>query len=165
MNFFDPGPVRVKICGITNEEDAAMSVAAGADALGFNFFSGSKRYLDPETAIPWVRDLGDAAARVAVVVNPDEALLEKLRSAGCFDAIQFHGDEIPAFCASARFPVWIKAVRVRDRAVLAEALDYRTPHLLLDAWSTGSYGGTGKRIDSALAREFLLEHKDRKVIL
>jgi len=165
MNFFKPGPVRVKICGITNEDDARMSLAAGADALGFNFFPGSKRYLSPDLAIPWIQRLGDAVERVAVVVNPEEALLEKLRAAGCFEMIQFHGDESPSFCASAGFPCWIKAVRVRDRAVLVEALQYKTFHLLLDAWSDGAYGGTGKRLDWNLAREFLLEQNDRQLIL
>jgi len=165
MNFFKPGPVRVKICGVTGETDARMVIGAGADALGFNFFPGSKRYLNPDLAIPWIRRLGDAVDRVAVVVNPDRALLEKLCSAGCFEAVQFHGEESPSFCERAGFPVWIKAVRVRDRAALDAALHYNTPHLLLDAWSEGIYGGTGKRLDWDLAGDFLLQQKDRLFVL
>lgn len=165
MSFFEPGPVRVKICGITNQADARMSVAAGADALGFNFFSGSARSLDPAAAIPWIRDLGDAVARVAVVVNPDAPLLGTLRSAGCFEAIQFHGDESPSFCGAAGVARWIRAVRVRDRDALEAALLYATPYLLLDAWSEGAYGGTGKRLEWDLVRDFLGGQKDRQFIL
>ena len=168
MNFFKPGPVRVKICGITNKDDARMAIAAGADALGFNFFPGSKRYLEPEEAIPWISDLfgpEGAVERVAVVVNPEESLLEKIRTAGCFEAIQFHGDESPAFCEQAGFPVWIKAVRVRDRESLVSALDWNTPHILLDAWSAGAFGGTGKQLDWDLAGQFAIEQQDRQFIL
>jgi len=165
MNFTEPGQVRVKICGLTNEADARMSIDAGADALGFNFFQGSSRCVDPDTAIPWIRKLGAAAARVAVVVNPDEGLLVKLRDAGCFELIQFHGDESPEFCARAGFARWIKAIRVKDDAALYASLKYPTTHLLLDAWSGAAYGGTGKRLDWDLVRDFLLEHKDRQFIL
>ena len=142
-----------------------MSVGAGADALGFNFYPGSKRYLDPDRAIPWIRGLGDAADRVAVVVNPDESLLDKLRSAGCFEAVQFHGDESPAFCERSGYPVWIKALRVKGHEELLAVPDYNTPHLLLDAWSDGAYGGTGKRLDWDLARDFLSGQSGRRFIL
>lgn len=165
MNFTKPGLVRVKICGLTNEGDARMSIDAGADALGFNFFHGSKRYLDPDTAIPWIRSLGASADRVAVVVNPEERLLAKLREAECFEMIQFHGDESPLFCVQAGFPHWIKAVRVKNNTALDASLAYSTPHLLLDAWSEAAFGGTGMRLDWDLVRDFLLEHKDRQFIL
>ena len=141
-----------------------MALAAGADALGFNFFAGSKRYLEIEQAIPWIRDL-EGADRVAVVVNPEESLLENLRAAECFEAVQFHGDESPAFCAAAGFSVWIKAVRVREGEALATSLYYNTPHILLDAWSAEAYGGTGKRLDWDLVRDFIIEQESRKFIL
>ena len=103
--------------------------------------------------------------RVAVVVNSSAGLLTSLRTAGCFEAIQFHGDEDPAFCAAAGFPVWIRAVRVRDAASLAAALHYETPYLLLDGWSEGSYGGAGLRLDWELARAFAAQNPGRRVIL
>ena len=164
--FFQRGDsLRTKICGLTGREDAELALAAGADALGFNFFSGSKRFLDFESHRDWIRDLDPKAARVAVVVNPDEPLLTALRDSGCFDAIQFHGDEAPEFCARAGFPTWIRAVRVRDEGSLDEALQFDTPYLLFDAWSPGAYGGTGKRLDWDLIRGFVLAHPDRQVIL
>lgn len=157
--------LQVKICGVTNPYDARMCSEAGADALGFNFFHGSSRCLEPTGAIPWIHDLSPSTLRVAVVVNPDEALLSKLRGANCFDCIQFHGDESPEFCAAAGFPRWIKAIRVMDTATLEKALDFETSELLLDAWHAQSYGGTGKRLDWDLVRDFVSGNRDRKFLL
>lgn len=157
--------LQVKICGITNPYDARVCSEAGADALGFNFFPGSSRGLDPENALPWIRDLGPAVLRVAVVVNPDGDLLAKLRKAACFDWIQFHGDETPEFCAAAGFKTWAKAIRVMDKDVLEKALEFETPELLLDAWHANAYGGTGKRLDWDLVREFVARNPDRKFLL
>ena len=68
MNFLEPGkPVRIKICGITAKEDALMAIDAGADALGFNFFSGSKRYISFRESRSWIASLSGATFRVAVV--------------------------------------------------------------------------------------------------
>lgn len=165
MSFLGETGLQVKICGMTSPADAAMCAAAGADALGFNFFPGSSRSIEPDQAIPWIRNLGGLPARVAVVVNPDAALLEKLRAAECFEWIQFHGDESPAFCSGAGFDRWIKAVRVSDAGVLAGALAFHAPGLLLDAWSADAYGGTGKRLDWNLARDFVAENPSRKILL
>jgi len=157
--------LQVKICGITNPYDARVCSEAGADALGFNFFPASSRGLDPENALPWIRDLGPAVLRVAVVVNPDGDLLAKLREAACFDWIQFHGDETPEFCAASGFKTWVKAIRVMDKDVLEKALEFETPELLLDAWHANAYGGTGKRLDWDLVREFVARNPDRKFLL
>ncbi len=165
MSFLGESGLQVKICGITNAADAAMCAAAGADALGFNFFPGSPRSIDPDQAIPWIRDLGGSPARVAVVVNPDAALLEMLRAAECFEWIQFHGDETPDFCAGAGWEHWIKAVRGSEAGVLAGALEFQAPGLLLDAWSADAYGGTGKRLDWDLARNFARQNPARKILL
>lgn len=165
MSFLGESGLQVKICGLASPADAAMCAAAGADALGFNFFPGSSRSLEPDQAIPWIRDLGGSPARVAVVVNPAPALLEKLLAAGCFEWIQFHGDESPAFCSGAGFDRWIKAVRVMDAGVLDGALSFRASGLLLDAWSADAYGGTGKRLDWDLARDFVAGNPASKIIL
>ena len=122
MNFLGPGdPVRVKICGITSAADAEMAIAAGADALGFNFYSGSKRRILFEESRDWISALEGRAFRVAVVVNSGMSELEALRDSRCFEAVQFHGDETPELCAHAGFPVWIRAVRVRERQSLQQA--------------------------------------------
>jgi phosphoribosylanthranilate isomerase len=166
MNFLGSGnPVRIKICGITSAADAEMAVAAGADALGFNFYPGSKRCILFEESRAWISSLEGRAFRVAVVVNSGIDELEALRDSGCFEAVQFHGDETPELCVSAGFPEWIRAVRVKDKQSLQEALRYDTRYLLLDAWSDTSYGGTGWRLDWELVREFVDAQPDRQVIL
>jgi len=165
MSFLGESGLQVKICGLTSPADAAMCARAGADALGFNFFPGSSRSIEPDQAIPWIRDLGASPCRVAVVVNPGKALLEKLRLGECFEWIQFHGDETPEFCSGAGFERWIKAVRVSDSGVPAGALEFQAPGLLLDAWSADAYGGTGKRLDWDLARDFADKNPGRKILL
>lgn len=168
--FFDHTPASPKICGITAFEDALGCIEAGAGAIGFNFYPPSPRSIPADADLSWIRKLKSDypdIALVAVVVNPDDSLLGRLRSAGCFDAIQFHGDEPPEFCAAegARFPSWIRALRIRSRADLDGATAYRTPFLLLDAAVPGSYGGSGHTMDWSLAASFVAAHPDRRVIL
>jgi phosphoribosylanthranilate isomerase len=166
MNFLDPGhPVRTKVCGITTEEDATMAIAVGVDALGFNFFRGSKRFTPFEESQPWIASLAGRTFRVAVVVNAQKDELAMLRDSGCFEAVQFHGDEAPEFCATAGFPIWIRAVRVKDAQSLVHALQYDTPYLLLDTWSATAYGGTGRTLDWDSASEFVAGNPSRRVIL
>lgn len=166
MSFFTPGPpLRVKICGITNAADAVMAADAGADAVGFNFFPGSKRCIDFEENREWIAGLAGRVQRVAVVVNATEQELAKLRESGCFEAVQFHGDETPQFCARAGFDRWIRAVRVQDSSSLKAALQYETPFLLLDAFTKDSYGGTGERLNWDFVREFVIAHPERRMIL
>lgn len=165
-NFFKaPPPVRVKICGITSPEDAEVAVKTGADALGFNFFSGSKRFLDFEEARGWIAALRGKTDRVAVVVNPTLDELTQLRESGCFEAVQFHGDETPEFCAASGFPTWIRAVRLKDESAFEAALAYDTPFLLMDGWSADGFGGTGQRVDWDLVRKCSLAQPHKKIIL
>lgn len=166
MSFFQKEPpLRAKICGLTSPEDAETALACGADALGFNFFPGSKRHIDFAENRDWIAALAGRTQRIAVVVNASVEELAVLRDSGCFEAVQFHGDETPEFCAAAGFPVWIRAARVKDASTFQEALRYDTPHLLLDAWCESAYGGTGKRLNWDLVRDFVIEHRDRRVIL
>ncbi|XHR27048.1 MAG: N-(5'-phosphoribosyl)anthranilate isomerase [Chthoniobacteraceae bacterium] len=155
--------VRVKICGLTNPADAEAAIEAGADALGFNGFPGSKRYLDLKAATPWMLDLPAFVTRVAVVVNPAKAEAAEIVALPSIDRIQFHGDESPSFCA--RFPGFIKALAARDREALTRAGEYATRSILLDAFVPGAYGGTGKLIDLELAAAFVRDHPEIRVIL
>lgn len=168
--FFEITPAAPKICGITNGADAISAIEAGAGALGFNFYPPSPRSIPHDADLGWIKELAKSfpdVAKVAVVVNPNEALLKKLREASCFDAIQFHGDESPEFCAleGAAFPFWIKALRIRSDEDLAVALPFQTPFLLLDAAVAGSYGGSGHQLDWSLAAPFVIAHPERCVIL
>jgi phosphoribosylanthranilate isomerase len=168
--FFDHSPAAPKICGITTPEDALGCIEAGAAALGFNFYPPSPRSIPAGDDLAWIKKLKadyPDIALVAVVVNPDEAMLGRLRSAGCFDAIQFHGDESPETCIAGAegFSRWIKALRIRSEADLEPALAFKTPYLLLDAAVPGTYGGSGHSIDWDLAAGFVSAHPEKRVIL
>jgi phosphoribosylanthranilate isomerase len=166
MNFLDSeNSVQIKICGITSPIDAEMAIAAGADALGFNFYRASKRGISFKDSQPWISSLAGRAFRVAVVVNAAIEELSAMRESGCFEAVQFHGDETPEYCARAGFPLWIRAVRVKGKESLQAALRYETSYLLLDAWSETAYGGTGVRLDWELISEFVGAQPARHVIL
>lgn len=168
--FFDISPAAPKICGITRVEDALGAIEAGAGALGFNFHPPSPRSIPESADLSWIsklkKDYPDIAC-VAVVVNPEGNLLTRLCNAGCFDAIQFHGDESPEFCAieGARFACWVKALRIRSQSDLDAAANFETPWVLLDAAVPGTYGGSGHAIDWRLAGRFVADHSEKRVIL
>jgi len=160
--FFDSEILTVKVCGITNADDAARAVEAGADAIGINLFELSKRFVRLPDAVDWIAEI--PVTRIAVVVNADQGLIESVLASGLFDAMQFHGDESPADCAKCGVP-WIRAVRVQSPECLESALAYDTPWLLLDAFSAGAYGGTGSRVDWAVASTFINNQPSRRVTL
>ncbi len=166
MNFLESGPpVRIKICGITAHDDASMAIEAGADALGFNFFRGSRRFISFEQNRSWIASLAGQVFRVAVVVNAALEELTALRESGCFEAVQFHGNETPELCANIGFPVWIRAVRVKGEHSFAQALQFNTSYLLLDAWSDAAYGGTGRNIEWGSAAKFVAAQPSKRLIL
>lgn len=145
----------IKICGITNEDDALAAVKAGADALGFVLWPQSKRFVPVEMAARIAELVPRHMQRVAVLVNPSREEVERLLAAGAFDTLQLHGDETPEFCAQwkGRAKVW-KAFRVADAASLASLAGYSVVDaVLLDSYSPTSRGGTGQTFDWLLARE------------
>jgi phosphoribosylanthranilate isomerase len=144
-------PPRVKICGVTRLEDALLAARLGADAIGFNFWPGSRRYVHPEAARAMVRALPPLVTAVGVFVNPTrDEVLRALEASGVA-AAQLHGDEPPELCASLPCPV-IKAIRVSGPASLAALAAYDAQGILLDAAAPG-YGGSGTSFDWALAAE------------
>ncbi|GEK72509.1 MULTISPECIES: phosphoribosylanthranilate isomerase [Halomonas] len=154
------GRTRVKFCGLTRPEDVDAAVAAGADALGFVLWPGSKRAVGLERLAALAARVPAFVTRVGLFVDPDEALVA--RAAEHLDLLQFHGEETPAFCAAAPRP-WIKALRMRDGLdVHAAARDYIGARaLLLDAYRPGVPGGTGEtfdwsRIPACLAKPVIL---------
>ncbi len=142
--------IKVKICGITNVEDATAVVEAGADALGFVFAEGSKRFLTIEAAEAIARKLPSHPMRVGVFVDaPAGFVAEAIQRCGLAMA-QFHGAEPPEFCG--QFGVMsLKAFRVKDAASLAPLADYPVDAILLDAYVPGQQGGTGAAFDWKLA--------------
>ena len=152
-------PVRIKICGIMNEGDAAAAVNAGADALGFIFFEGSPRYVEPERAARIVAGLPPFVVPVGVFVNgPVEEVNEICETSG-LQVAQLHGNETPEYCSLLNRPV-IKVFRVKDATWKSDAEAYDVGAVLLDTFAEDLYGGTGVTFDWRL-----VEDSPRRVIL
>lgn len=137
---------RIKICGITREEDIEAAVALGADALGFVMWPGSRRALTPERLEALAARVPPFVTRVGLFVDQRSDLIA--RCAASLDLLQFHGNEPPEACQLYGVS-WIKALRMRDGIDLhAEAARYRKARgLLLDAWRPDMPGGTGETFD------------------
>ena len=145
--------VKVKVCGITNAADALAAVEAGADALGFNFYARSPRFVTPEEAGRIIARLPETILTVGVFVNEEspEAAARKADAAGV-GAIQLHGDEAPAYCAALRDRFVLKALRAGGGFEPDQARAYCAGAILLDAYSPRARGGTGETFDWTLAR-------------
>jgi len=141
--------VKVKICGLTNYEDAAAALDMGADLLGFNFYPGSPRYLSPESAAAIISKLPAFADIAGVFVNASFEQIKQIAAHCSLNWVQLHGDETPEFCQSFRSLdiKTMKALRVKDRADIEKAQDYFTDAILLDAFDPQRYGGTGQSFD------------------
>jgi phosphoribosylanthranilate isomerase len=145
--------VHVKVCGITNLEDARGAVEAGADILGFNFYERSPRRVTAGEARRIVEQMPEGLLCVGVFVNEagPEAVERKALEAGV-GAVQLHGDETPEFCACLRGLLTIKALRVGPDYEVERARLFGTDAVLLDAYAAGAWGGTGKTFDWSVAR-------------
>ena len=134
---------RVKVCGITNSEDAFCAVQLGATALGFVFYEKSPRFVTPSEAGKIIKQIPPFVTKVGVFVNAEADYLREARDIAGFDVYQFHGDETPEFCATFGED-YIKAVRVKDASSLDAVELYDTDAFLFDAYSPDAYGGTGE---------------------
>ncbi|HXK01614.1 MAG TPA: phosphoribosylanthranilate isomerase [Verrucomicrobiae bacterium] len=136
----------VKVCGITRLEDAQAAIAAGATAIGFNFYLRSPRYIAPERAAaiptPGIR-------RVGVFVNEPPARIAEIARIAALDTAQLHGDETPSGYP-AGVPVW-KAARVTRDFAFEQYADVPAEALLLDGPAGELYGGSGRTFDWSLA--------------
>ncbi|MFZ3183550.1 MAG: phosphoribosylanthranilate isomerase [Pseudomonas sp.] len=143
--------VRSKICGITRIEDALLAVAAGADALGFVFYSKSPRAVSIEQARGIIAALPPFVTTVGLFVNADRRELTALLDGLPLDLLQFHGDETPADCTGYQRP-YIKALRVKPGDDIAQlAAPYAdAAGILLDTFVAGIPGGTGAAFDWSL---------------
>lgn len=161
------GRIRVKICGITNAKDAETAIACGADALGFNTHTGSKRYIDLEREQEWIRRLPPFVCKVFVTVNLPVKEVERLFSLPFVDVVQFHGQENESYCehfAKLGLP-FIKALGLKTLEDVGDLQRFCTRQILLDAYSPEGFGGLGKLIDLELAAAFTARHRDVDLIL
>ncbi|HYG83008.1 MAG TPA: phosphoribosylanthranilate isomerase [Pyrinomonadaceae bacterium] len=143
----------VKICGITNLGDALAAVEAGADALGFNFYRRSPRYVSPEEARRIVAELPRGVMKVGVFVNEGgPAEVARVAAEVGLTAVQLHGDESPEYCRALGGRFVIKAVRAGADFEPESVRSYEADAILLDAFSEKGRGGTGRVVDWGVAR-------------
>jgi len=140
--------VKVKVCGITNLEDASKAIEYGADALGFNFYPPSYRYISSAKAQAIFGELPPGICKVAVFVNEPRAKVEEVLNSGflpdgrqAFSALQFHGEESKEYCQNWQLKV-IKGFRLKDGSSLDGIRGFPADFYLLDSWAPG-YGGSG----------------------
>jgi len=147
---------RIKICGVARPEDAAAIAAAGADAIGLNFYASSSRFVDDARAAEIIAAAGPSLVKVGVFVNASaDEIREKVERLG-LDWVQLHGDELPQFVADLQGIRVIRAMRWGESSTkyLAALTPPGLPTaLLLDAYSATAYGGTGQTINWAAVPE------------
>ncbi len=136
--------IRVKICGITNLDDALAAVDYGADALGFVFYKGSPRYISYRDSASIIKKLPPFTTTVGVFVDEKPSHVEKIIHQTCIDVVQFHGNEPPELCNCSRSV--IKAIRVKSLESLEPLDKYKdkVSAFLLDTFAPDALGGTGQ---------------------
>jgi phosphoribosylanthranilate isomerase len=149
--------VKIKICGITNLDDARVAIEAGADMLGFNFYRPSPRFIEPDEARNMIDNVVSERGVIAVgifVDEPLESVIETVRISGVV-AVQLHGDESVAYCTELKSALngitIIKALRVSDSFQPETVTVYPVDAIMLDAFHNNLRGGTGKTIDWEIA--------------
>jgi phosphoribosylanthranilate isomerase len=148
--------IKVKVCGITNAEDALAAVEAGADALGFIFYEKSPRYVVPAVAANIIAELPPLVTPVGVFVNEGLATVRSIMDACHLAMAQLHGDENVSYCRELARPA-MKALRLKDRGSLLALAEYQgrggVRGFVLDTFSELAYGGTGQITDWGLAAD------------
>lgn len=145
--------VLVKICGITNLDDALAAVDAGADALGFNLYARSPRYIAPAAARAIVDRLPQEVLTIGVFVNEERDAVEKAASAARISALQLHGNESPEYCKQLEGHYLIKVFGTGNEFKPEAVLDYDVQAIMLDAFDRETFGGTGKLSNWSVARQ------------
>lgn len=157
--------LRIKICGLTTRQDAEAAIELGADALGFNFFPGSKRFVGTDR--DWIVTLPGDVEKIAVLVNPSWDEAKTIAEARGIDMLQLHGAETPEFCRrlladGIRFE---KALPVAGADSLNDLADFSTSTVLLDSSAGGEFGGSGRTFPWEIARRFVAAHPHLRVVL
>ena len=142
---------RIKICGLTREQDVSAVASHGADALGLVFYEKSPRHVGVEQAARLAQGVPPFLSIVGLFVNPSVDYVREVLAKVPLDVLQFHGEEAPEFCAQFGRP-YLKAIRVKPGVDLVQcAAAYKAAQgLLLDAYVEGTQGGTGESFDWAL---------------
>ncbi|MCX7661954.1 MAG: phosphoribosylanthranilate isomerase [Candidatus Omnitrophica bacterium] len=144
--------LRVKICGITNLEDAKLAQSLGADALGFIFYKKSPRYIDPEKVKSISGNIKKGTLKVGVFIDEKRDKILEIAKYCSLDLLQFHGNESPEFCKHFREFRTIKAFRIKEKVSLEEISKYDTDFYLFDTFVRQTPGGTGKTFDWSILK-------------
>src|SRR5690606_7964362 len=157
---------RIKLCGLTREQDVQAAVEAGADAIGLVFYEASPRYVTPVQAAQLLAKVPPFVCAVGLFVNASADAVQAVTEQAAISALQFHGDETPEQCAEIAARVkrpFLRALRVKPEMKARDLLEYADSYrrasplfsgLLLDTWVDG-YGGSGKVFDWSLIPEEL----------
>jgi phosphoribosylanthranilate isomerase len=148
--------MEIKICGITNLEDALSVCFLGADAIGFIFYPKSPRYIAPEAVKHILDNLPHVIVRVGVFVNHELQSVRDIFEFCGLDMIQFHGDESPEYCRQFPEKVLIKTFFPKSDEELDEIKKYPVKAILIDSRTANLYGGTGKKSNWKLASRMTL---------
>jgi phosphoribosylanthranilate isomerase len=144
--------VKIKICGITNLQDAQDAIRAGCDAVGFVFYKKSPRYIAPRKARAIISRLPRRINKVGVFVNARESTVKRIARFCGLDMLQFHGDESPRFCGRFKSCRVIKAFRVKKSLDFRRLASYNTYAYLFDACARSKFGGSGRQFDWKLLK-------------
>ena len=143
----------VKICGITNLDDALAAVEAGADALGFNFYKPSPRYVTPRQAREIIEQLPESVLTVGVFVNEESDSVKVIAHEANIQALQLHGDETPGYCRELAADYYvIKTFAVADSFEPQTVHEYDVEAIMLDTKHNSLRGGTGRVFDWSVAQ-------------
>lgn len=144
---------KIKICGITNKEDALWAINLKVDALGF-IFAASPRRVEAEIVQEIVELLPPFTSSTGVFVDEDRKKVKEIAECCCLTTLQFHGEESPSYCEGFKQKV-VKALRIENKDILKKAAQYqdKVDAYLLDTYSPFKYGGTGKTFDWRIAKE------------
>ncbi len=145
---------KIKICGITNYDDAAEAAALGADYLGYNFYSRSPRFIKKQDAMQIIKKLPGNVKNVGVFVNETIGNIKKIVDYCSLDVIQLSGDESPKFLENLKKEsnkTIIKSFRIKTKVDANKIKSYKTDYIMIDSFKNGLYGGTGRQIELPLA--------------
>lgn len=154
---------RIKVCGVVSRHDATTLCEAGADALGFNFYPRSPRYIPPREASEIAKALPRGVLKVGVFVDSPVGEIREIAFRATLDWIQLHGDEPPEVLRKLQPLICVKAFRIRKETGLQPVKDYLNAcadldvmprAVLLDAHDNEAYGGTGKTFDWDLVKDY-----------
>lgn len=157
---------RIKICGVSSRQDVTVCVEAGADAIGFNFYPRSPRYIPPRDASAIAKTIPRGVTKVGVFVDSPVGEIREIAFRATLDWIQLHGEEPPEILQQLRPLVCVKAFRINSQTGLevvrqylaaCEKLNVMPRAILLDSRDDSAPGGTGKSFDWELARQLLTQ--------